>query len=687
VLLAILADHSSPKHQVRRKSYIINTEKEATGPNSNSAERSIIFLFSLPGWWLAFKAIEAGLLRSQQPKWFALYSDKKLLLLILCLLASFSWLWFSRRIKVPKKAFWIWNRLSESPKITFVALALLSSILYLGKGMSVGEDIGGQVKSSLQWHENNLEHPNFLTQPKWTDLAADKTEWSPRPPGASWLPLPGLLAGFSLGNSLRIALFLCMVIGGLGWIKFCEKLKLSTDGVLLLGILIALSAGAASVSYSTANVILFGLVPWFMLWAITIGCLCDDQENPLPWKKLLLHSTSFLILLGCFAWIKLSGIIVAGTIAAYPFLYILLKRKKFSRSIGFATTYIFIGGLFWLPFLSLERINQNFLGFTANNLYAGNDSDLQAPLFGKHFEKSTRSGWLAWSTFGAPGYALPGKPIGHGFRDMMTQFEQVKGGLDQYKINEHVLFAGFWGIGCTVLLLFAIKSVWAFAPPELRLTYACFFCLPFIGLAILSRKYGFNYLLYHAHTMEYSLIFTVPALLLLSQSKAFSKISSQLLLGICLALPITTQIEKSLGRPFQENRFKASATEQTRGFEAREFSNAIDIIEKDSQGHSDILLFLPEGDMGDLILRTRLRTLAIHFAGDNLAKYGTCLTSEPSTLYCAYSASLRSNKSFQETLKKTFPQATEIRELTHAEANDAIAIRITLDPEDTSRNP
>ncbi|MDE0822236.1 MAG: hypothetical protein OSA95_14015, partial [Opitutales bacterium] len=134
-------------------------------------------------------------MRSQQPKWLGLYSDKKLLLLILCLLASFGWFWFSRRIKVPKKAFWLWNCLSESPKTTFVALAILSCLFFSGKGMSVGEDIGGQVKSSLQWHHGIVEHPNFLAQPKWTDLAEDHTNWSLRPPGASWLPLPGLLIG------------------------------------------------------------------------------------------------------------------------------------------------------------------------------------------------------------------------------------------------------------------------------------------------------------------------------------------------------------------------------------------------------------------------------------------------------------------------------------------------------------
>jgi hypothetical protein len=644
-------------------------------------------VFSLPSWWLAYKGIEAGLLRSKNPEWFSLYSDKKLLLLICCTLASLGGFWVSQRIKIPEKISRCWIRLAKSPKVTFVVLALLSSLFFTEKGMGVGEDISGQVKSSLQWHDSLVEHPNFLSQPKWTNLAEDQTSWSPRPPGASWLPLPGLIAGLSLGNSLRIGLFLCMLIGGLGWIKFCKKLNLPADGLFLLAILIGLSAGSASAFYSTANIILFALVPWFMLWAITIGSFFDCQNNRLSWKRQLIHSTSFLILLGSLAWIKLSGIIVALTIAAYPFFRILQKRKKSSKGLGLAAIYLFLGGFFWFPFFTLERVNQDLLGFTADNLYSANNSDLQAPLFGKHFEKSTHGGWLVWSTFGGPGYALPGKPIGHGFRDMMTQFEQVKSWLDQHEINEHVLFAGLWAIGCTTLLLIAFKSVWAFTSPQLRLTYVCFFFLPFIGLAILSRKYGFNYLLYHVHTIEYNLIFTVPALFLATIPNTFSKISSRLIWGICLALPITTQVEKSLKAPFRESKFTASATEQARGFEGREFSNAIRIIEQDSKNHSDILLFLPAGDMGDLILRTRLRTLAIHFAGDNLAKYGTCQTSEPSTLYCAYSASLRANKPFQDTLKTTFPQATDVQELTHAKANDAIAIRITLEPEATRKTP
>ncbi|MDC0156727.1 hypothetical protein OAK38_03095 [Verrucomicrobia bacterium] len=620
------------------------------------------------------------MLRSQHPEWFNLYSGKKFLLLICCFLASLGAFWFSRRIKVPEKAFWLWNRLSESPRITLVATALLSSILYLGKGMSVGEDIGGQVKSSLQWHDGIVDHPNFVAQPKWSNLSEDQTSWGFRPPGASWLPLPGLSVGLSLGSSLGAGLFLCVLSGGFGWIKFCEKLKLSKSGLCFLAIIIGLSAGPESSFYSTANIILFALVPWFIVWAMSIGSLCDSQNDHPHWGKLTINTATFLFLLGCFAWIKLSGMIVAGTIAALPLVSFLLGKRKFSKNLRLVVLYLLVGSFFWIPFLTIERVNRDLSGLTANEFYGAYDSNLEAHLVGKHFGESTRGGWLAWSALGGPGYALPAKQISHGFRDLMIQFEQVKSWLDQNEINEHVIFGGLLSIGCTILLLFVFKSIWSLTLPQLRLAYACFLFLPFIGLGILSFKYGFNYLLYPAHTIEYHLIFTVPALFILSLPNVFSRISSQLFLGICIALPITTQIEGLSSIPFHQIHYTGSPTEQARGFEAREFSNAIRIIEQDSKNHSDILLFLPTGDMGDLVLRTKLRTLAIHFAGDSLAKYGTCRTSQPITVYCAYSASLRDNKSFQEALKDAFPQATKIYELTQPEANDAVAIRITLEP-------
>ena len=55
------------------------------------------------------------------------------------------------------------------------------------------------------------------------------------------------------------------------------------------------------------------------------------------------------------------------------------------------------------------------------------------------------------------------------------------------------------------------------------------------------------------------------------------------------------------------------------GFNSR-FSQAIDYIENDSNNELDIIYFLPVGDMGDLVLRSKMRTIATHFSGDNFRK-------------------------------------------------------------------
>ena len=49
------------------------------------------------------------------------------------------------------------------------------------------------------------------------------------------------------------------------------------------------------------------------------------------------------------------------------------------------------------------------------------------------------------------------------------------------------------------------------------------------------------------------------------------------------------------------------------GFSSSRFSQAIDYIENDSNNELDIIYFLPAGDMGDLVLRSKMRTIATHF--------------------------------------------------------------------------
>ena len=109
---------------------------------------------------------------------------------------------------------------------------------------------------------------------------------------------------------------------------------------------------------------------------------------------------------------KLSGLIVAGTIGGSLF-FMLARKYDCKMKFKYTVTFIILGIFFWLPFLLLENTNYILLGITADEFYSANDSDIQAPLFGKFWGQSTNGGWLLWSLISAPGYSLPIREIAH----------------------------------------------------------------------------------------------------------------------------------------------------------------------------------------------------------------------------------------------------------------------------------
>ena len=378
--------------------------------------------------------------------------------------------------------------------------------------------------------------------------------------------------------------------------------------------------------------------------------------------KLKLFTQKFLFIaitlfaLGCFAWIKLSGLIVAGTIAA-TFLFTILKSKKnFKEKLKFVLYFGLLGTIFWLPFLLLENINHTLTGITADQLYSANDSDMQAPLFGKFWGESTKGGWLLWSFISAPGYSLPIKSIANNFRDFGMQFPELTKWMESYAINEHVLICGIIAIIFTVMLFMEIKKCWSCLEIDHKISMTCFSLIPFIGLAILANKYEWNYLLYHALTMEFWIIFTIPTLIIFSH-KTKPKQSTIILFAVIIALPLNKILERTINS-FKQNASKViSSTEKGLGLSSTRFSSAIEVVEKDSRNSLDILYFLPSGDMGDLILRTKMRTIATHFAGGNLPKTNELRTNKSLNVYCVYDSSLADISTFKNALKSKFPQA------------------------------
>ena len=584
-----------------------------------------------------------------------------------------------QRFRIPTWLMKLWKTLGDHIFGVFLAIACLSSIPFFINGASVGEDIGSQVKSSLQWANGNVPAPNFVKQPNPNDLSSDREVWVLRPPGVSLLPIPGMLMGFSLGASIQIGLLFCGIVGGVGWLFFFERMNLCSSTLLVLSIMLGLLAGNATATFSTGNIILFALVPWFIIWTFKINC---SIVGPNFSTQTLLSLLVFLFLLGSFAWIKLSGIIAAGTVGACLF-FLLFSKFYADRKFQFLGVFMALGVFFWIPMIGLENTNHHLSGTTSDQLYGGIVSEAESPLTGKHWLKSTRSGWLAWSIMAAPGYALPPKDFANGLRDLGKQFPEFCAWMDSHSINDHVFLAGLVGIIFSCLLFFQIRTVFSFLNNHFKILLLSFLTIPFIGLALLAFRFQWNYLLYHSHTFEFWILFLIPLLFAISRFDNF-KIQTNLLFGLCLAFPITKSFELFINAVVMHEGPSIAKTEHFLGLAGSRFSNSIEVIEEDSDNPADVLLFLPSGNMSDLILRTKMRTFATHFAADNFPKMERFSTTKPLSVYCAYDSRLSQNPAFVEALDSRFPQSSS-RELIFNKEISVLKIR--LSPQESRQQP
>ena len=182
------------------------------------------------------------------------------------------------------------------------------------------------------------------------------------------------------------------------------------------------------------------------------------------------------------------------------------------------------------------------------------------------------------------------------------------------------------------------------------------------------------------HTSEFWLILTVPVLLTMSFAKQLN-LSSIILFGIITALPIFKNgnviIEKSF---FSEKKIK-SETETSHGLSSSKLSKIINLAENDSKNPQDILFYLPEEGVGDFTLRTKMRTMELHFAGRSFENCSEFKSPEKLNVYIAYNKSLLKDENFKRSLKTKFPQASSSKMI----SDEYISLlKVTLSPEFTS---
>jgi len=165
--------------------------------------------------------------------------------------------------------------------------------------------------------------------------------------------------------------------------------------------------------------------------------------------------------------------------------------------------------------------------------------------------------------------------------------------------------------------------------------------------------HGFNYSLYSTHTIEYSLLLLFP-IIILWESVNFKNKGPKLFIMFLVVFPILNTIYAI--PPISDDSY-ISRTEYKRGLSSSRFSKSIDYIENDSINNLDIIYFLPSGDMGDLVLRTKMRNMATHFANDNLHKVKPFKSNKELSVYIAFDKKLNTDPKFHQEIINKFPNA------------------------------
>ena len=616
--------------------------------------RLISFFCGLPFWWLGIKAYQAAMLPSKNPDFIGLYSWDKVIGLVgiisICVIGI--------KFLHPKLCSWIEAFLTKlnyslpSPYILFVCLFALGSLFTIPKGTVVGEDISTQVLSTQHFISGKINSPNFVLVPSNNDLSINTTRWHIRPPGASWFALPGMLLGLQIGHSIKCSLLLIGLLGGIGWLKVSNKLGVRKQGLIYLSILLGLSIGLTINRFGTMNSSLFAVVPWMLLWAIQISA--QHLQNNRDVLKFVIIIAFFYLILGCFCLLKMSGLIVALTIGFVPVLLAYLKKTALRKNV-LLLILVILAPIILFPVNELKRFNFDNLGFNSHDLYSKQNYNQQSFLWGEHFVESTKGKMLLLSALGSPGYASSLKTLMHCTRDFCLQFESFNTWCNSNKVNIHAFVCGISGIITLILITLLIRINKDHFSDLTMKVLSVFYVVPFIGLAILSYLHGFNYSLYATHTIEYALLLLLPVLMVLEGSRQ-SSLACKAFVSLVLALPVLNIINLL---PTNINEGFISTTERERGLSSSRFSEAIEYIETDSTNDLDVIYFLTSGNMGDLLLRSKMRTMAIHFADTNFPQLSSFKTSNELNVYLTYDENLNESTKFIKATREKFSNSIQ----------------------------
>lgn len=279
------------------------------------------------------------------------------------------------------------------------------------------------------------------------------------------------------------------------------------------------------------------------------------------------------------------------------------------------------------------------------------------------------------SLIASPGYASPIQSLAHNFRDLLLQFEFYSSTLHSLSMNPRIFGCCILAIPFSILIFSAFWKIKESLPQKEAILYSSVFVTPFIGFAYVSFHHGYNYLIYHAYTKEFSVFFFIFALhyLTLPGKSVKNKFIGKTLVAFFLAFPFI-----SYGKIYWSTFFNSISQSNLSTYETQQrlgpckFSDSLQLISADSKSSLDVCLFICAGSQDDYSLRTPMRSISLHFAKGNLIHLPKFKTSVPINVYCLFDPLLATDPSLIRSVQDKFSNLARSQKL------DALTWKIEL---------
>ncbi len=361
-------------------------------------------------------------------------------------------------------------------------------------------DASTSLKSSQQFVQGLTHRLGDLWLPDIDDLSQDQSFWVVWfSPGTAFLYYPLLALGLPLGLSAKITSYLLMISGCGGWLAVAKKLKLPQTVLMLFAL--ALPSYAISVSGTrlwTGEIVVFAIMPWVYQFGLRL--VQSWQQPNLSWSRILWHTAILGFFLGSSYFLKYSAVIPAVSFCIYVVIEILFVSGKSRFTTPQKLIMIGLGfGTFIIVPLVLSFLNAHFSD-TASYI----DESIAANFSPDH----PRGIYLLIALVSAPGLYL--------FQASQFWIHLIFFSDSWIPFFREIAFEQRL-IPLTIVtfpigLLFFILC-WRYRHGFSRSHWLLFITLgylPFLPLAYLSQKIGYNYLVFNTrHGVGHSLIIEV----------------------------------------------------------------------------------------------------------------------------------------------------------------------------------